>query len=231
MDEETPARPAPTSPQIPELPPPASRYLRYLLAFGVGSMIALAPYLGLLDVPGFRALLDLIPLDLRDIVLPMSGAVAGLLAVVVQWYGRDHLSRAWLRRAFLVSLACAVVTLVIFVNRHFRYVVAVTYGGGEEKTSFTVGPGPRQAQCGCPANVSDASCIKQLTLNPARVRDCWGDRSVSIGQQALLWSYCAFLGAFGALVGVVFLRDEILRTSRRSGGKAKRGGLARAPSG
>ncbi len=192
----------------PQSPPSTRRFLRYFLGFGVGAMAALAPYFGLAGVPGFRTLLELIPYDLRDTLLPVAGALAGIVAVVVQWYGRERISPGSRKAAFLALLLGSVVLLGFFVHYHFENVVVVAFEGEKERVSFTVGSDPRPTREPCPVGISDASCIKLLTFNPARVRDFWGDESIRQGQKRLLFSYCFFFMAFGGLVGVVFLRDE-----------------------
>jgi hypothetical protein len=75
--------------------------------------------------------------------------------------------------------------------------------------------------------VGDAECIARLTLSDARVAAFWGDREVRLARLALLASYLGATGVFGALVGLVFLRDEMTSAARRGAGSGRRRGRAR----
>jgi len=85
------------------LPSPPRRtrgWKRYLLSFGVSVGVGLAPYLGNVRVPLFSPLLDLIPATLQNTILPLSTALMGVVALSVQWYGGERVTRKRLRRAF-----------------------------------------------------------------------------------------------------------------------------------
>ncbi len=221
--------PSPIGPPIGAPTTRARRWVRYLLGFGVGVGVGLAPYLGRVNVPGFSALLTMLPDSLRDTALPLSAAVMGLVAVCVQWYGEERLSRAWLRRAFAIAAAAFVAALVAFAVVQSYVVVPVHVGAENFTASFLVGfDTPDRPPCpraGADA-VGDAECIKRLTLDDARVAAFWGDRSVRVARLALLGSYLAATGAFAALVGLVLLREV---ATHRIATRGARGGRRPRP--
>lgn len=181
--------------------PSARRFARYFLAFTVGIGVALAPYLGAVNVPGFRALFSILPVDIRNIALPISSAVCGIVALytVTIWMkesSRRNLSH-WFRRWIQVS----VVTLSAFVIATLWFSVGVVTDGGAGEVRFTVGPAARPTREPCPPNVSDETCIRVLTFDPGAIRGFWGDRSVRLGQAAILFSYVGFVGCLGGAIG------------------------------
>src|SRR5690242_19693066 len=127
------------------------------------------PYLGAVNVPGFRALLTLFPVSIRDTMIPLSAALMGIIAVAVQWYGSDKTDRKWLARSFRWTLLFALVSLVTLVGAHALTVVRVTLDGGKEAVSFVVGVNERRLSCGCSPQMSDADCIKNVSLDEAAI--------------------------------------------------------------
>jgi hypothetical protein len=186
--------------------PLTRRLVRAVLGFGVGVAIGLAPYLGTVAVPGFRPLLELYPLSIRDTMIPLAAALMGIVAVCVEWYGSDRLSAAWLSRSFRRALTIVVAGLLLVVVVHTTFVVKVVIDGGRETVSFVVG-WSRQPSCKCGPELSDAQCITDVTtFNPASIDTCWGDRNVRFAKLSLILSYLVFTGGFGGLVGLATLR-------------------------
>jgi hypothetical protein len=197
--------------QIPELPTPiARRFVRYLVGFGVGVAIGLAPYLGKLRLPLFAPLLDLIPQSLQDTVLPLSAALMGMLAVFVQWTAAERPSQKWLRTMFRRTLVLALVGFVLLVVAHTYMVetIPVTSGESTGAVSLVIGL-KRPADEGDCRGLSNAACIKSvLTMDQAAVTDFWGDHPVRLSRLALIATYLLFTSSFGLLVGLLVLRRE-----------------------
>ena len=68
----------------------SKKFVRYIIGFGVGVAVGLAPYLGILNVPFFKPLLSLIPEAVRGTAIPLSAALMGIVAVVIQSYGSER---------------------------------------------------------------------------------------------------------------------------------------------
>src|SRR5581483_10059080 len=143
------------------------RWVRYVVGFSAGVAVGLAPFLGVLKVPLFTPLLALYPVTLQTRLIPLSGAVMGLAAVTIQWYGAERLSHKWLRRSFLTFLAGAGFALTLLLIMRAAFVVDVPIQGGDQQAAFVVGWN-RLPTCPC-AESSDPLCIRNtLTLNPAQ---------------------------------------------------------------
>jgi hypothetical protein len=186
--------------------PLAKHFVRYLLGFGVGVALGLAPYLGEINVPFFKSLLTLIPNSLRDTVLPLSAALMGLIAIVVQWYGTERLSKRWLRRTFNRTILFSLFSLIALIVAHSFVVTTVPFLAGRDSASFVVGfQRPEGGTC---RGLSDAECIKTLTFNEAKIESYWGDRQVRLSKLVLTFFYLLFTSSFGALVGLVVLKKH-----------------------
>jgi len=193
--------------------PIAKRFVRYLVGFGVGVGLGSAPFLGTLGVPGFSALVDLFPLTLQGRIVSLSPFLMGIVALAVQFYAGERISKRALRRRFGVSLLLLLAGFFVFVVLYFLFVREVTIRGGEATARYVVG-WQRVESCGCPPQLSDAECIAELSLDPARVESCWGTRAVRLSELALTVAYLLLIGGFAALVGLLLLRDG---KTRRAG--------------
>lgn len=186
--------------------PLARKLVRYIIGFGVGVGVGLAPYLGILNVPLFKPLLSLIPDAIQNTVIPLSAALMGVVAVVVQWYGSERLSRLELRKTFTRTLIILVVTFITLVVVHTMVVVSIPIEKGESLT-FLVGF-TRPNKPPCTAEVADAECIKLITSNPEAIESFWGDRRIRMAKIALMFSYLIFTASFGAMVGLIVLKEK-----------------------
>jgi hypothetical protein len=196
-----------TEPPVPIRPatPLGRKLVRYIVGFGVGIGVGLAPYLGLLDVRWFKPLLSLIPASIQNTVIPLSAALMGTVAVVVQWYGGEHLSRKWLRKLFVRTLFTAVSTFILLTVVHELVVRDLSMGNGRT-LSMVVGF-VRPNRPPCTEEVSDRECLMLVTLDPAKVEAFWGERQVRLARLSLIFSYLLFTGSFGTLVGLIVLKE------------------------
>lgn len=199
--------------KLPGPPTPlAKQFVRYVLGFGVGVAIGLAPYLGEINVPLFRPLLSLLPESLRDIVLPLSAALMGIIAVAVQWYGTHRLSKKSLTRAFNRAILSTIFSFLALVVVYTFVVARVPILAGQDSVSFVVGfQHPEGGAC---LGLSDSECIKRLSFDESAIASHWGDRQIRFSKLALMLAYLSFTSCFGVLVGLVVLRRAA--TSRSS---------------
>jgi hypothetical protein len=209
---------ADTGGAAPAAPPPAApgpptrlsrRFVRYLVGFGVGVALGLAPFLGSIGVPGFVPLADLLPLTLQDRIAGLAPIVMGVVAVAVQFGADSRIPRRRLRRRFAITLAVLAVGFLLLVVLQAFLVREVDILGGERTVRFAVGPS-RLSTCECPP-VSDRDCIAELSLDPASVETCWGTGPVRLTELMLTLSFLLVIGGFGALVGLVLLQEEARR--------------------
>ena len=193
-------------------PPPLSRQLvRYILGFGVSVGVGLAPYLGKLSIPGFSSMLELIPNSIHNTVLPLSAALMGLVAVVVQWYGGERLGRQWLKKAFKNTLKLTVLSFIILFVVHVFVVVKYPFDGGSE--TFLIGF-VRPVKPPCSAEMSDDQCIDAVGPRAQEIESHWGSLQIRLAKLALIIPYLAFTGSFGLLVGLLLLRDRLPEVQR-----------------
>lgn len=188
------------------------KLVRYIVGFGVGVGVGLAPYLGLLEVPLFKSLLSLFPKAMRNEIVPLSAALMGTLAVVVQWYGSERVSRKWMRKMFGRSLLTVVLTFILFTVIHELVVRDLSMGNGNT-SSFVVGF-RRPYKPPCPEGVSDSECILLVSTNPAAIESFWGEREVRSARLCLKFTYLLFTGSFGALVGLIILKESLQDRAR-----------------
>jgi hypothetical protein len=194
-------------------------WVRYLLGFTVGVGVGLAPYLGILKVPLFAPLLGLIPDSLQDTLIPLSASLMGVIAVVVQWYGGERLSRRWLSKTFVKTLFVTGAAFLLLTVLQTTVVVRVPILGGDDAVSFLVGF-VRPVKPPCTEEISDAECIKHISLSTSAVESFWGDGQIRLARISLMLSYMLFTGSFGALIGLIILRDRLAE----KGGRAVRRG-------
>jgi hypothetical protein len=191
---------------IPAPNPLARELLRYVRWFGVGVALGLAPFLGALPIPGFSPLLDIYPLQMRGWLLPLSGILMGGVAVRIDFLSLRLPSRASLRRSFLWSLGIWLAAFVALVLLYPYLVARVSIGDGTRFAAVVTGTDmvprhPPDSPCKCPESQSAERCAGNIGLEESRVRECFGSRRVTRGNQALAVLYLLVTGSFVAAVG------------------------------
>ncbi len=200
----------------PALPTPlARRYVRYVVGFGVAVGIGLAPFLG--KVPGLDVLARLFPPDLRSTLIPFSALLMGVIAVAVQYYSTETISRPALRRRFTFSLVALVAGLFFLFILYSLLVVQLPIDGGRTNLPVIVSLS-RTADCPCKSS-NDVECLAEISTSPRAVERCWGSRPLKMSRLALSLSYLLVTGGFGALIGLLLLQEE---SRRREATEAKR---------
>jgi hypothetical protein len=206
--------PAPAPAPVPPPPPPlVSKWIRSVLAFTVSVALGLAPYLGKVNVPGFDALLTLIPDSLQPVALPISAAIMGLVAVWIQWSAGDRPTTSWLGKRFRATfvLGCLGI-LFLFVAETF-VVVRIPIPAQNRTGAYLIGF-KRLVTSPCPPSMSDAECIKRVTAEESKIAEVWGDTQIRVARLVLLGSYFLATGSFGLLVGLLVLKGSLPATER-----------------
>jgi hypothetical protein len=197
--------------------PLARQYVRLVVGFSVGVGLGMAPFLGALKVPGFKDLLSLYPDDLRDPLVATGAFLMGVVAVVIQFYAGEQVSRNDVRRLFRRTLIVVGVALVLLVVLWVQYVLLVPTTG--EPASFIVA-GDRLPTCPCDAAISKIECVQRLGARPGGVSRCWSDEAAKWVSLALFASYFLLTGGFGALIGLLMLQKAAKQ--QEAGRAAKR---------
>jgi hypothetical protein len=197
----------------------ARRYVRYVRGFGVSIAIGLAPFLGKVKLPGFSALLEAVPFQIQDSLIPLSAFLMGLVAVAVQFYAGEQVAPARIRSLFGAGLVVLVAGLVLFIVFSTSFVERQKFGdqsvGVIVSDSRLPPPG-----CHCPRTLDDKACIQQLSLDEAALDSCWGGPSLRRRKLALSVTYLLLTGGFASLIGLLLLQE---------GSRGRRGGARAAP--
>ena len=111
----------------------------------------------------------------------------------------------------------AIGAFIILIVIHTFVVVTIPILGGKESVSFVVGF-TRPNKPPCSAEISDAACLKLLTLDTSEIESFWGDKQIRLAKGLLIITYLLFTGAFGAIIGLIVIRDKVKTkvTARRA---------------
>ena len=195
----------------------ARRYVLYVGGFGLAVGFGLAPFLG--KIPGLDALLSIFPESLRSFLIPLSIFLMGLVALVIQFYSGEAISRTLLRKRFrwsLIALLIGFATLLTLVD--FLVIPFQTDHGTQ--TVHVLISFSRSTACLCPRSDSDSTCLRKISLNPAKIEDCWGSGAIQRSRLLLSLSYLFVIVDFGGLIGLLLLQEEAKKKQRRRPPKA-----------
>ena len=220
--------------QAPDDPSPpttlARLYARYVVGFGVGVAVAMAPFLGSIGVPLFTPLASLLPHYERGTATAVAGLVGGLGAMILEFYSMERQSGRRLRRLFPALLVVLLVMLGVLLLLNSLFVLVLPIQGGQQEVSILIS-GARTAQCPCPGTMSDLQCLQSMGLAKTAIEECWGLRQLRLLRFAYVAAYGAVIGLFGLLVATLILRrrqhgstpTQVDRTPTPSG-KSRPGG-------
>lgn len=213
--------------------PPTRKFMRYVLGFMVGTIAGLGPFLGTVGVPGFKALIELLPqfpADLKSSVIPASAFLMGLVVVVLQFLSKQSIPRIALRRGFL---ACLVVLLAAFVVLYTLSAIFVQEAEIEGvPTTRVMISWFREPDC-CPGVQKTAvtECLGGRSWDPKLYRKCWGDGRLTVVKSGLSLAYLVLTVGTGVLVGLLILYERNGPRRRRSPARRHPGLETKQPSG
>jgi hypothetical protein len=204
------------------LPPVAKKWVKYLGGFTVGVGVGLAPFLGAAAVPGFRPLLSLYPIYVRETLIPLSILLMGMIGVIVQLASFGKPSKKKLKRWFIGSVVVFVVSFLVLLGLYSLFVVRIDGKQDSELVPFTVitgtptvPPRPPMSRCTCVVGEPAELCIADISLNPLNVRSCFGVQRVIVATLALSLLYLILTSSLAAAVGLLVLTDLRHARSRR----------------
>jgi hypothetical protein len=203
------------------------KYVRYVVGFGVGVAVGMAPFLGLLDVPLFAPLLSMFPASVQATAIPLSAFLMGLVAVGIQFASGEKVSRRWLRWSFFATFVALVIGVVVLLSLYTERILTVpnveTADGRTIDIRLVVGgerPVPPPPGCDCLPTQGDVACIQEIAFENAPA--CWGRLQVVRAERALTLAYLFLTSSFGALIGLLLLQEESRKKASPQGRK-KRG--------
>lgn len=205
--------PAPASAIQPPTPL-ARRFVRVLVGFGVGVVLGSLPYLGYVKVPGFRAFLNLLPLQLQDDLLPFSGAMMGLAAAALQFYAEHKVPRATIRRHFKKASIAFGIGFIALLGLYSEFIVRMRRGDHYVSVMISSERLDQSRGCECPPKMAERRCIRELSFAEEAIESCWGSRPLRRIALMFRLAYLLVTGAFAALVALVVFQEQGQRRSK-----------------
>jgi hypothetical protein len=220
----------------PKPEPPSSlteTLVRQVVGFGVWVALGMAPFLGTVRVPGFTNLLDLYPVSLRGWLIPLSGLLMGVVAVVIEFLATYRLTQReigrWFRRTLILWIASFLLLILLYpiLVTRFRYVLPLE--GKEETEEVTLAlitgtptvPMLKSPDCKCEPGWDAERCIGNISANEVNIRQCFGSMRVQLSNQALVLLYLLVTASFAASVGLLLLQQR-----RKAAAQRGKGGLS-----
>ena len=204
------------SSKLSPLTPAGSKYLRYMLSFFVTLGVGFAPLWGG-RVPGFHAILDVYPKDLRD-VIPFASVGMSAVAVGVQFFDGDFAQRR-LKAAFIVTLVMLIVLVFACYIAYKAVVIRIEVPASHEKVAFLVGSKPLPT-CECAKRgLEIRECIgPAISVNPDEVAACFSREEINRRSMVLAVLYMLVMLSFATLIGLLILKEgtKVRRTDSLS---------------
>ena len=204
--------------QVPISPPENGtfHFVRKILGYGVWVAIGLSPFLGNANVRGFTAVIAMYPEDLQNWLIPLSGLMMGMIAVILDFQAdRRQPGVKKLERWFYRTVAVFLLSLVTLIAAYTQWVVRPSKTQADGKSSaiaMVTGtrevPAGRQSVCGCTPGASARQCVEDVSVNPANVEACFGPQRVAFATLALALVYLVVTASFAAAVGVKRLQRK-----------------------
>lgn len=206
----------------------ASRYVKYIVGFAVAVGVGLAPFLGVVQIQAYQALLEIFDdfFD-RQTLIAFSTFLMGVIAVAIQFYAGERISRRAIRRRFTAALAALLIGLFTLFSLYQTKVVPVSFSDLSDQPLIVVLGWSRSDDCPCPPSDSIGQiklCLEGMQYDPG---PCWpGNRGVKL---AMMLAYLLLMGGFAALVGLLLLQEEIFRRQRQAQAVKRRESEANTP--
>jgi len=188
------------------LPDNLREFVPYGLGFVVFFAVGMSPFLGTVEIPGFKALLTLMPENLRDTAIPISAFIMGLIGASIQHYAMSKPTQAWLKRQFSNAWKLALGSVASLIVIYTFVIVPFEVVQPERGTIYVQVGFYRPQNPLCPPDVSDATCLARVTIDRARIDGHWGDVNVRCAALTLQAAYWASTGFLVWLIGVLYMR-------------------------
>jgi hypothetical protein len=203
-------------------PTTGRKFLKYLLWF-VGTLGAgISPLLLGGKIPGFRAILDVFPADLQD-VIPWASLLMSVTAVGVQFFGGQSIDARRLRRGFIATYALLVLSIFVLYFQYKATVIRLQVPGANTKVAYLVGS-TLLPTCECAKRgLQIRDCIgRVISVNPDEVAACYPLREITTRASILSALYMFVMFSLGTLIGLLVLRESVPRPGTRRLAKSRR---------
>jgi hypothetical protein len=194
-------------------------FVRRMIEFGVGVAVGLAPFLGYTKVPGFRAVIEMYPLTLQGWLIPLSGLFMGMIAVTVDFAKERKIGQRVLTRWFVRTVATFLISLIVMIALYLFMVTTneqtvrlpdgtldqITHAN---VTGTTTVPSAVSRNCGCKPLDDAEDCVASMSLEPAKIKACFGGTRIAFASLALALVYLVVTGSFAAAVGLLILEQR-----------------------
>jgi len=167
------------------------------VTFGVGFLLGLSPFL----LPFLDSVTYLIPLSLRGELEATTALLGGFIALAAR--GGEPLGRHG--RAVLQTWAVlALPGLILLFLFQPWFIVPIHHFSGPA-SEVIVAP-PRLESCSCDAALSNAGCLRELTLDPAVMDRCWDGARRQRNRLMWAFGYLLLAGGGESFVGLLWGR-------------------------
>ena len=199
------------------LTPIGHRYLRYMLSIGVSLAVGLAPLLGKVGVPGFTPIIEVFPMDMRGgALIAFASFLMTLPAVAVQFYAGNAIAVHRVDRWFAPVLLALVPLTMLLYYIYSNTTTTVPIEEGRMTAVYVVGD-EFLDDCPCKeARLRIQKCIGHaITTNYVEVYDCYDRSQINRRRNSLGLLYLLVMLGFGALIGLIVLKDLLRRATKR----------------
>jgi hypothetical protein len=189
--------------------------------FTIWFLVGLAPFLGKAKVPGLAALIELYPPSLQSWLIPLSGILMGMIAVIVEFAGSTRTPKRMVKRWFARTCGIFIISFVLLVCVYVFTVVQIErpvlreLNATPDVVNLAVITGSRVvppqfpgSECKCVARQPAERCIADISLKPANVAACFGSDRIALATLALVFLYLAVTGSFVAGIGVFVIHKR-----------------------
>ena len=207
-------------PRVKPASPLSSQLVRYVRWFSVGVVLGMAPFLGVLPIPGFKALLDMYPLFMQSWLIPLASILMGMVAILVEFLGARLPRSPVLRRGFTWTLAVWSAAFLTLLFLYPLWVTRVEVDGGKRSVALVTGntivpPQPAGSECECTPGQPAKKCISVLLEES--IEECFGSQRVTFATQILALLYLVLTGSFVLVVGFLILFQQSIAGPSRGG--------------
>jgi len=204
----------------------SSKLVRYVRWFSVGVVLGLAPFLGILPIPGFSALLEMYPYFMRGWLIPLASLLMGVVAILIEVLGTKIPRPAVVRRGFWRTLAVWSAAFLTLLYLYPRWVARVEIDGGQRSAALVTGstvvpPLPPGSKCQCTPGEPAKACISVLLEE--HIEACFGSERVAFATQVLALLYLVLTGSFVLIVGFLILLQQSMADQAAKRAEKKKG--------